>query len=332
MSPLMQTQTFSTSSSTLLPSVSVIVPIYNGETDLPDLLNGLLSQTYPAHRVEYLLVDNNSSDRSAALVKQASQKAARRGIRLLCLSEPDIQSSYAARNQGIRNAQGDILVFTDADCKPRPTWLANLIQAFETPGIGIVAGEVVGSEGKSLLEHYARYVKTLSQSHTLNHSFCPYGQTANLAVRRELLDQIGLFRPYLTTGGDADFCWRILRQTGTSIAFAETAIVEHHHRTTLQALASQWKRYGRSNRYLNQLYDIPLMAPTPPKRIARTLLGWLVKEMPRNSIRVLRGKLPAIALLSTPLNVYCNWFRFQGQASLPEEAKTIEWLPTPVSA
>lgn len=44
--------------------VSVIVPVYNGEADLPELLSCLRAQRFPAARVEYLLVDNKSSDRT----------------------------------------------------------------------------------------------------------------------------------------------------------------------------------------------------------------------------------------------------------------------------
>ena len=47
---------------TFQPQVSVVVPIYNGTADLQELINCLLAQTYPKERVEYLLVDNNSSD------------------------------------------------------------------------------------------------------------------------------------------------------------------------------------------------------------------------------------------------------------------------------
>ncbi|MEG3924339.1 glycosyltransferase, partial [Microcoleus sp. T3_D1] len=55
-----------------LPEVSVVVPVYNGEADLPDLIECLRSQTYPPHSVEYLLVDNNSRDRTSAILATAA--------------------------------------------------------------------------------------------------------------------------------------------------------------------------------------------------------------------------------------------------------------------
>ena len=83
-----------------LPFVSVIVPIYNGEGDLPDLVDCLQQQTYPAERTEYLLVDNNSGDRTASLLKTLVQTS--HPMQICLLQESTIQSSYAARNVGIR--------------------------------------------------------------------------------------------------------------------------------------------------------------------------------------------------------------------------------------
>ncbi len=185
------------------PSVSVVIPIYNGENDLPALLECLKSQTYPAHLTEYLLVDNGSHDRTFALLKANPQVCA--------LSETQIQSSYAARNTGIRAAKSSIIAFTDADCRLHPDWLMELVKPFVNPAVGLVAGEILALPGHTLLERYADRHATLSKKHTLAHPFCPYGQTANLAVRRQIFEQVGLFRPYLTTGGDADLCWRILQ-------------------------------------------------------------------------------------------------------------------------
>ena len=72
-----------------LPEVSVIVPIYNGEKDLPSLIDCLAKQTYPRQLVEYILVDNNSDDRTGELLGKAAQE--HRGLNLIILSENQIQ-------------------------------------------------------------------------------------------------------------------------------------------------------------------------------------------------------------------------------------------------
>ncbi|MBD1939418.1 glycosyltransferase [Microcoleus sp. FACHB-68] len=307
-----------------LPRVSVIVPIYNGEADLPDLLNCLRLQTYPTHLVEYLLVDNNSSDHTGPLIASAGE-----GFRHL--SENQIQSSYAARNTGIRAATGNILAFTDADCRPNPNWLNTLIQPFVKENVGIVAGEIEALAGETLLEKYASRQDTLSQKHTLAHPFCPYGQTANLAIRRQVLEEVGLFRPYLTTGGDADICWRILRQTHWQLEFAPDAIVQHRHRSTLRQLRSQWRRYGESNKYLHELHGIDLMRELTAKEYLYRLSRWLLKELPAASVKASLGKAGLADLLSTPLDLFCFQARTTGQreANLAEKAREIEQFIQP---
>ncbi|MCU0525626.1 MAG: glycosyltransferase [Elainella sp. Prado103] len=316
----------------LLPSLSVIIPIYNGEADLPELIATLQQQDYPSDRVEFLLVDNHSQDGTATQLRAIS----RQDQRFHSLSETQIQSSYAARNCGIRAAKGEILVFTDADCRPQPQWLQAIVHPFLDPvqsaTLGIVAGEIAALPGHSLLERYAERRDILSQRHTLTHPYCPYGQTANLAVRRCLFDQVGLFRPYLTTGGDADLCWRILRSGQWQWQWAEQAIVQHRHRTTLPELRSQWQRYGRSNRYLHELHGVELMPPLTRSDRLRRWGRWLLKELPLNFIKVHTlgtGISNWIdAMVETPLDLLCQQARWQGQcqAQLPDEARQIEWL------
>lgn len=308
----------------LLPKVSVIIPIYNGEADLPDLIECLKNQTYPSDRVEYLLVDNNSSDRTPILL----QTAAANNTLIRQLTENKIQSSYAARNTGIRSATGEIIAFTDADCRPQPNWLSDLIQPFAYSFIGIVAGEIIGLPGTTLLERYAEKNDTLSQKYTLEHPFCPYGQTANLAIRREIFRQVGLFRPYMTTGGDADICWRIQRETAWKITFAPTAIVQHRHRSTIREFQNQWRRYGRSNRYLHELHGIKLMKGLLPQEYVYRISRWLLKELPITSVKALVGKASFVDFLNTPIYLLNTQARTAGQqqSKLSEEAKIIEWL------
>lgn len=309
------------------PQVSVIIPIYNGEADLPGLLTCLQQQTYPVRQVEYLLVDNNSTDRTVEIL----QKLAFESVNFRYLQEAEIQSSYAARNTGIRAATGEILVFTDADCRPQPDWLLQLVRPFADSTVGIVAGEIAALPGDTLLERYAERHATLSQTHTLAHPFLPYGQTANLAIRRQILEQVGLFRPYLTTGGDADLCWRILQQGNWQIQFADQAIVQHRHRTTLTELRSQWRRYGRSNRYLHELYGINLTKSLSWKDWLHRWSRWLLKEIPTSFIKVNSSKtgIPSWidAMVDTPLNLFCQHARTQGQhqARLPDAAREIAW-------
>jgi glycosyltransferase involved in cell wall biosynthesis len=313
-----------------LPEVSVVVPIYNGEADLPDLIECLRSQTYAPNKVEYLLVDNNSGDRTSAILETAAKFDR---ITIRHLTENQIQSSYAARNKGIHGSKGEIIAFTDADCRPESDWLENLVKPFVDLEVGISAGEIVALPGKTILEKHSARQNTLSQKHTLAHPFCAYGQTANLAVRKQVLAQVGLFRPYLTSGGDADLCWRILRETSYKLYFAESAIVRHRHRSTIKQLQSQWYRYGESNKYLHELHGVDLMRELTTQEYCYRLARWLFKELPialvksalaKPSKRIAQADL--VDLFNTPIGLVNVRSRAIGQlrAKLPESAWEIE--------
>ncbi|MCC5896333.1 MAG: glycosyltransferase [Phormidium sp. BM_Day4_Bin.17] len=312
-------------SPTAQPTVSVVIPIYNGAADLPDLLSCLEQQTYTSENLEYLLVDNNSQDNTAHLIAEAVKTTS---IPLKLLSETEIQSSYAARNRGIQSSTSDLIAFTDADCRPEPTWLEQLLQPFNQPEIGLVAGEILALPPQTFLEHYAEQQKTLCQAYTLEHPYCPYGQTANLAIRRQALETVGLFRPHLTTGGDADLCWRILRGTDWQLKFAQQAIVRHRHRATWEELEKQWRRYGESNRYLHELHGVDLQPTQSP---VRPLLRWFLKSLPRETLKLGLGRGNVVSLFAPLIGVYTSQARQRGQAEaqLPDAARDIEYMEKP---
>lgn len=314
---------------TFLPKVSVVIPVYNGEADLPELISCLSAQTYPADRVEYLLVDNASSDRTAAIIQTASLDAKSQGLTIYCLSENQIQSSYAARNAGIRASTGEIIAFTDADCRPQQNWLHILVEPFADPAVGLVGGGIVALPGKSLLEKYAERKNILSHNFGLSHPFCPYAATANLAIRRQALEQVGLFRPYLTTGGDVDICWRTQRQSSWQFYFAQQAIVQHRHRATLQELLNQCQRYGRSHQYVQELHGVGVSQNIfTLKEYLYYFSRWLLKELPLTGLKAIAGKAILLDLLMTPIFLLTRQAHAAGrrEAKLSEQARAIEWL------
>ena len=113
--------------------VSIIVPVHNGEETLPALLSAFGRLDYPPDRLEIIIVDNNSTDRTPELVRDSG---------FILLSETQVQSSYAARNLGLYQARGKFLAFTDADCEPDPGWLARGIASLGDADL--VAGRKIG--------------------------------------------------------------------------------------------------------------------------------------------------------------------------------------------
>ena len=97
-----------------IPFVSVIVPVYNDGQRIGKCIEALLIQTYPQAHFEIIIVDNGSNDNTRSVIEEHPVKL---------LVEDRIQSSYAARNKGIKNAKGEVIAFTDADCIPAPDWI-----------------------------------------------------------------------------------------------------------------------------------------------------------------------------------------------------------------
>ena len=98
-----------------LPLISVIVPVYNSSGCIAELIGSLLDQDYPKELYEVIVVDNNSSDDTVSIIEKHPF--------VTLLRETETQSSYAARNTGIKAANHALLAFTDADCVATEQWL-----------------------------------------------------------------------------------------------------------------------------------------------------------------------------------------------------------------
>src|SRR3990170_3006911 len=98
----------------MIPKISVIVPVYNDAQRIGKCIESLLQQTYPHEKYEVIIIDNGSTDETREVIKKYPVKL---------LIEDKIQSSYAARNKGIKNAKGEVIAFTDSDCIPGNDWI-----------------------------------------------------------------------------------------------------------------------------------------------------------------------------------------------------------------
>lgn len=252
----LDTATRNTNSSKLhdLPHVSVVVPVHNGRHIIAACIESLLAQHYPSSRREIIVVDNNSDDGTPDIVYDYPVRLA---------YERDVQTSYAARNTGLRLVEGDIVAFTDADCLADPNWLDALVQPFSEPSVAGVLGRVASHEPTSLLEEFATQADPLGKER-LGGLLSMI--TANVAYRRSVLMQVGGFRSELFTGGDVDLGWRVQQLPDWQVQFAPGALVYHKHRTTLAGLHRQYYRYGYSEIILDTLYRNQRWYPRRPRR------------------------------------------------------------------
>ena len=218
------------------PFVSVIVPVYNGADTIGACLEALLAQDYPADRREIIIVDNNSTDETARVV---------RALPVTYVAERAAQSSYAARNAGVAAARGDLLAFTDADCVPARDWLRRGVAVFADANVGGVAGTIRPLPPTTIAQRYAVETHALSQETAVQgNSFRPAAYTANAFYRRTAWEAAGGFDPQVRSGGDADLAWRVQECHGLRIAYAPDAVVAHRHRESVRGLLRQRRLYG----------------------------------------------------------------------------------------
>ncbi len=121
------------------------------------------------------------------------------------------------RNVGVREARGDVVVFTDSGSSPQPGWLHRLVEDIVLGGESVVAGST-----RSLNPRHRLYGRLVAQSMRVYIEECP---TVNLAIRREALDDVGAFDEAFRYGSDVDLSWR-LRDAGYCILHDPYAVVD----------------------------------------------------------------------------------------------------------
>jgi cellulose synthase/poly-beta-1,6-N-acetylglucosamine synthase-like glycosyltransferase len=206
-----------------MPFVSVIVPVYNAETMVGACIEALLEQDYPGDKYEIIVVDNDSTDGTARVIKQYPVKY---------LEERTVHTSFAARNTGAKSASGEILAFCDADQTAAPQWLRALLRRWKEPNVGAFAGEVLPSPGAStFLERYLAN----RESHYLDawkkHRFGPTLGTGNAAFRADLFHGTGGFEQK-SVCGDMLMGWVFSNELRKEIAYEADAIQYHRPRST----------------------------------------------------------------------------------------------------
>lgn len=219
-------------------SISVVVPFYQDRQHIRGCIEALLSQDYPQRQVEVILIDNNSTDGSADIVKQYPP------VKLLSEMK---QGAYAARNRGIREARGEIIAFIDVDCLPERTWLRCIQETMSDTDVHIVLGKreyASPSPGLSMLAEYEAekidYVCTGRDKHIY------YGYTNNMAVRRTLFDQCGLFLE-MARGADSIFVRKVVDHFDCeSVRYVPGVRVRHMEIDRIRDYYQKRVIYGRS--------------------------------------------------------------------------------------
>ncbi|TLN17035.1 glycosyltransferase [bacterium] len=238
------------------PTVSIVIPVYNGKRTIRLCLDAILRSDYPQNRYEVIVVDNNSKDGTPEIVKQYPVKL---------VYERKLQGPHAATNTGIREVQGEIVVFTDSDCVAEPDWLRNLVAPFADPDIVAVGGRIEAYQPESRVERFlGNEIRPFGNCVKMADGFPVAVLTGNAAYRTQAVRDVGMFNQNLYTGAEVDMAWRVQWKTGKGVASAEDAVVYHKFDTTVKRLFRHFKIYGYSEIILATLYrDLPGYPRTP---------------------------------------------------------------------
>ncbi len=217
------------------PRYSVVIPAYQAEETIGPCVQALSQQTVPRDRYEIIVVDDGSTDRTAEVARQAGAD------RVLTIPHG---GPSAARNAGVEAAQGEIVLFTDADCEPWPDWLERMTAPFADP-------EVMGAKGvyrtrqRSLIARLVQLEYEFRYERMARLPSIDFIDTYAAAYRRDLFLRYGGFATDIPIPSveDIDLSFR-LAQAGYRLVFVPDARVWHTHPATLRAYLARKIRYG----------------------------------------------------------------------------------------
>jgi len=239
-------------------SVSIIIPVYNDPEGIQTTVESIRPQLVDS-QADLAVVDNASTDQTPSVVRAYDDD------RITLYHETDIQSSYAARNTGIRNTDGEILAFVDADMTVPEDWLESALNEFQSSTTDYMGCNVdlTLPENPTLAARYDYHTGFPIEQYLKRQQFAP---TCCLFVRREVFEDVGLFDHRLTSGGDKEFGNRV-HQAGYDMHFAENVTMYHPTRNTLRSHLKKDLRVGRGlcqlQRHHPNRYGTPGVPPRP---------------------------------------------------------------------
>lgn len=206
------------------PDYSVVVPAYQAAGRIGECVRALAAQTVPRERYEIIVVDDGSSDDTAAVARAAGADRV--------LVRPHAGPA-AARNAGVEAARGEIVLFTDADCEPAGDWIERMAEALDAP-------DIMGAKGtyrtrqKELVARFVQLEYEDKYDKMRRQPYIDFVDTYSAIYRRQVFERSGGFDPAFpqASGEDIEFSYRLARQ-GYKMVFAPHAVVLHGHVDTL---------------------------------------------------------------------------------------------------
>lgn len=193
--------------------VSVIIAVYNGELTLAGTINSLLSQTYK--NLEIILVDDGSTDNSAAVIKGFNDE------RIKYFFQKNTGSPVAPRNKGIKESSGKFIAFCDQDDVWYPEKLEKQLETYQkcenkkSIGIIITSANLIDEKGKIINQNPTPFEGFLSQKEAFKKLLGGDFITAcSVLVPKKIINEIGFLDEALKGVDDYDLWLRITQKYG----------------------------------------------------------------------------------------------------------------------
>lgn len=215
------------------PFVSVIVAARNEERNLDRLLTSLTQQQYPHY--EIVIADDRSTDETRSILERWRKQEKRVQCVHIDATPPGWSPKKYALTRAIRQARGEILCFTDADCVPPPGWLRGIVTRFDAT-VGVVAGYspydvgLLGDHTPSgfwnelyfSFVYYEELKAALWSAGAIGLNMAWLCTGRNLAYRRRVFDQVNGFESikHSLSGDDDLFLQLVRRKTDWKIDYA----------------------------------------------------------------------------------------------------------------
>lgn len=281
--------------------VSVVVAARNEESNIGNCIEALINQSYPSNKYEIIIVNDRSTDQTAAIVERYRKNHDQ--VKLVNVADmlQGISPKKYAIEKGIKSAKGAIILTTDADCVPRSGWIEAMVSHFE-PQIGLVAGfSPLMKVGKKTIFSKLLTLDSLSLAAVAAGSF-GLGKPLtcngrNLAYRKETFKSVDGFKEIrnLISGDDDLFLHLVTRKTSWKARYAidDQTVVPSQVPGSLKQFANQRIRHASKGRYystglklslvLVYLFNLLLLALLPVSLFETSLLlpwiiCWLVKS------------------------------------------------------
>lgn len=206
----------------LHPFFSIITPVYNGDKYLFRCISSILSQTF--HNYEAIIIDDGSTDDGIKIIESFRDPRIR-------LAQQNHKGVSAARNLGIVNSYGSIIVFLDADdewCPNHLETLANLIMTNDKGGLYSTGYRLLQEDGTWPVD---TFVDSKGMSSIIIEdpfpfwSICHVNHSSNTAIPRTILSEVGLFEEGVAENEDLDLWIRIAMRYSTVYSPSVTSIV-----------------------------------------------------------------------------------------------------------